>query len=51
VKLGMAPWRWIGAQVGYRDFKWHFFFVARDPDLSPLRKHPLYTIIEDKIKR
>ena len=24
--------------LGYRDFKW----LARDPDLRPLRKHPLY---------
>src|SRR5437016_4914993 len=33
--------------LGYRDFKW----LARDPDLRPLRKHPLYRIIEDKIRR
>ena len=33
--------------LGYRDFKW----LARDPDLGPLRKHPLYRTIEDKIRR
>jgi tetratricopeptide (TPR) repeat protein len=33
--------------LGYRDFKW----LAKDPDLSPLRKHPLYRPIEDKIRR
>ncbi len=33
--------------LGYRDFKW----LARDPDLRPLRKHPLYRTIEDKIRK
>lgn len=33
--------------LGYRDFKW----LAKDPDLRLLRKHPLYRPIEDKIRR
>jgi hypothetical protein len=33
--------------LGYRDFKW----LARDPDLRRLRKHPIYRSIEDKIRR
>lgn len=33
--------------LGYRDFKW----LARDPDLRSLRKHPLYQTIKDKIRR
>ncbi len=33
--------------LGYRDFKW----MARDPDLRRLRKHPLYRDIKDKIRR
>ena len=33
--------------LGYRDFKW----IARDPDLRTLRKHPLFRSIEDKIRR
>lgn len=33
--------------LGYRDFKW----LARDPDLRPLRKHPLYRPIQDRIRR
>jgi hypothetical protein len=33
--------------LGYRDFKW----LAKDPDLTSLRKHPLYRPIEDKIRR
>jgi len=33
--------------LGYRDFKW----LARDPDLRTLRKHPLYRTIEDKIRK
>jgi tetratricopeptide (TPR) repeat protein len=33
--------------LGYRDFKW----LARDPDLRPLRKHPLYRPIADKIRQ
>jgi tetratricopeptide (TPR) repeat protein len=32
---------------GYRDFKW----LAKDPDLSKLRKHPLYRNIKDKIRK
>jgi len=34
-------------KLGYRDFKW----LARDPDLRRLRKHPLYRFIEDKIRQ
>jgi len=33
--------------LGYRDFKW----LARDPDLGPLRKHPSYRNIQDKIQK
>lgn len=33
--------------LGYRDFKW----LARDPDLRRLRKHPLYQVIQDKIRK
>jgi len=33
--------------LGYRDFKW----LARDPDLRPLRKHPLYRSIADRIRK
>ncbi len=33
--------------LGYRDFKW----LARDPDLRCLRKHPLYRSIEDIIRK
>jgi tetratricopeptide (TPR) repeat protein len=33
--------------LGYTDFKW----LARDPDLRPLRQHPLYRNIEDKIRK
>jgi len=33
--------------LGYDDFKW----LARDPDLRQLRKHPLYRTIEDKIRK
>lgn len=33
--------------LGYRDFKW----LAKDPDLRPLRKHPLYRGIEATIRR
>jgi tetratricopeptide (TPR) repeat protein len=32
--------------LGYRDFKW----LAKDPDLQPLRQHPLYRGIETKIR-
>ncbi len=34
-------------QLGYHDFKW----LAKDPDLRTLRKHPIYRAIEDKIQR
>jgi tetratricopeptide (TPR) repeat protein len=33
--------------LGYRDFKW----LARDPDLRPLRKHPSFRHIEDTIRK
>jgi len=33
--------------LGYRDFVW----LAKDPDLRALRKHPLFRAIEDKIRR
>src|SRR5579863_653243 len=33
--------------LGYRDFKW----LARDPDLSDLRLHPLYKNIRAKVRR
>jgi tetratricopeptide (TPR) repeat protein len=33
--------------LGYRDFKW----LAKDPDLKTLRKHPLFRNIKDKIRR
>jgi tetratricopeptide (TPR) repeat protein len=33
--------------LGYRDFKW----LARDPDLNHLRKHPLYRSIQSKIQK
>ncbi len=33
--------------LGYRDFKW----LARDPDLKTLRKHPIFRNIEDKIRK
>jgi Flp pilus assembly protein TadD len=33
--------------LGYRDFKW----LARDPDLRRLRKHPLFRTIQDKIRK
>ncbi len=33
--------------LGYRDFKW----LAKDPDLRSLRKHPLYRGIEAKIRK
>jgi tetratricopeptide (TPR) repeat protein len=33
--------------LGYRDFKW----LAKDPDLRKLRKHPLFRTIEDKIQK
>jgi tetratricopeptide (TPR) repeat protein len=34
-------------RLGYRDFKW----LAKDPDLRLLRKHPVYRVIEDKIRK
>jgi tetratricopeptide (TPR) repeat protein len=33
--------------LGYRDFKW----LAKDPDLHPLRQHPLYRGIQSKIRK
>jgi tetratricopeptide (TPR) repeat protein len=33
--------------LGYRDFKW----LAKDPDLRTLRKHPLFRDIEAKIRK
>jgi len=33
--------------LGYRDFKW----LAKDPDLHTLRKHPLFRTIRDKIRK
>lgn len=33
--------------LGYRDFKW----LAKDPDLRTLRKHPIYRTIKNKIRR
>src|SRR5678810_27417 len=33
--------------LGYRDFKW----LARDPDLRRLRKHPIFRHIEAKIRK
>jgi len=33
--------------LGYRDFKW----LAKDPDLVRLRKHPVYRMIEAKIRK
>jgi tetratricopeptide (TPR) repeat protein len=33
--------------LGYRDFNW----LARDPDLRSLRKHPVFQPIRDKIRK
>jgi len=33
--------------LGYRDFNW----LASDPDLHPLRQHPLYRAIEGRIRK
>ena len=33
--------------LGYRDFNW----LAKDPDLRQLRKHPLFRNIRDRIRR
>ncbi len=33
--------------LGYRDFKW----LAKDPDLRTIRKHPQYRAIEAKIRK
>lgn len=33
--------------LGYRDFKW----LAKDPDLKTLRKHPLFRDIQAKIRK
>lgn len=32
---------------GYRDFKW----LAKDPDLKKLRKHPLYGNLKEQIRK
>lgn len=32
--------------AGYRDFRW----LLRDPDLAPLRKHPLFQRIRSRLK-
>ncbi len=37
----------MALSLGYRDFHW----LSRDPDLSRLRKHPVYQSIRDKIRR
>lgn len=33
--------------LGYRDFKW----LAKDPDLDKLRRHPAFRDIQEKIRR
>lgn len=33
--------------LGYRDFNW----LAKDPDLRQLRKHPLFRTIRDRIRK
>jgi tetratricopeptide (TPR) repeat protein len=33
--------------LGYQDFKW----MSKDPDLTPVRKHPLYVGIKAKIRK
>ena len=33
--------------LGYRDFRW----LAKDPDLRRLRKHPLFQSIQEKIRK
>ena len=33
--------------LGYRDFKW----LAQDPDLGNLRRHPLYQTIRAKVRK
>ncbi len=33
--------------LGYRDFKW----LAKDPDLRTLRKHPAFRTIQDKLRK
>ena len=33
--------------LGYRDFKW----LAKDPDLRPLRAHPLFLEIQSQIRK
>lgn len=33
--------------LGYRDFKW----LAKDPDLRKLRKHPLFQRVEEQIRK
>jgi tetratricopeptide (TPR) repeat protein len=34
-------------RLGCRDFNW----LAKDPDLRKLRKHPLYRVLEGKIRK
>jgi tetratricopeptide (TPR) repeat protein len=34
-------------QLGYRDFRW----LAKDPDLQPLRQQPIFRDIEAQIRR
>jgi tetratricopeptide (TPR) repeat protein len=34
-------------ELGYRDIKW----MAKDPDLNALRKHPHYARLEEKMRR
>ncbi|MDE3068404.1 MAG: hypothetical protein KGJ60_12760 [Verrucomicrobiota bacterium] len=34
-------------QLGYRDFNW----LARDPDLKPLRQQPIYRDLQNKIRQ
>jgi hypothetical protein len=47
-ELGLAAAALENAlQLGYRDFKW----LAKDPDLQPLRQHPLFRSIQDKIRK
>jgi tetratricopeptide (TPR) repeat protein len=37
----------VALTLGYRDFKW----LARDPDLRPLRQHPAFSPIKDKLRK
>jgi tetratricopeptide (TPR) repeat protein len=36
----------LAINLGYRDFRW----LARDPDLRPLRQHPLYSGLRARIQ-